>query len=261
MKTIVLEGALGKYFGTRHTFAVETAREAFFMLCQFPGFRNLYSMGEYTAEHGKGDNLIPVAPNTIDMRSNRRTITFSPAIVGGDGVVKIVLGVALFLVAPYLVPAVFGTGAFAAAALGFATSVGTALVLGGVAELLSPTPNGAGRPGDSSTTEPDYLFSGPTNTNTQGGSVPIVYGRARVGSVIISQETASELLNDGVLPEAAPAPATDKKTPAINRDTSNGGGRGGHSNGNNNNGSPSRGSDRGGRGPDGGGGFGGGDGV
>jgi predicted phage tail protein len=63
-----------------------------------------------------------------------------------------------------------------------------ALVLGGVAQLLTPTPkiNQPGTPQDNNDPRKSYSFSGIQNTSRQGTPVPIVYGETLVGSVVIS---------------------------------------------------------------------------
>ena len=60
--------------------------------------------------------------------------------------------------------------------------LGTALMLGGAAMMLAPdVPDGT-----SSEKAENYLFSGPVNTVKQGTAIPLVYGRAIVGSKTIS---------------------------------------------------------------------------
>ena len=60
--------------------------------------------------------------------------------------------------------------------------LGTGLMLGGAAMMLTPdVPDGT-----SSEKAENYLFSGPVNTMKQGESIPLVYGRAIVGSKTIS---------------------------------------------------------------------------
>ena len=86
------------------------------------------------------------------------------------------------------------TGAGAAGSLGlvgagFASSIGligVSLVLGGVAQLISPTPKISS--GEDSTNDPrkSYSFSGIQNVARQGVPVPVVYGEMIVGSVTIS---------------------------------------------------------------------------
>ena len=60
--------------------------------------------------------------------------------------------------------------------------LGTALMLGGAAMMLAPDVPDQG----SSEAAENYLFSGPVNTVKQGQAIPLVYGRAIVGSKTIS---------------------------------------------------------------------------
>ena len=60
--------------------------------------------------------------------------------------------------------------------------LGTALMLGGAAMMLAPDVPDQG----SSESAENYLFSGPVNTVKQGQAIPLVYGRAIVGSKTIS---------------------------------------------------------------------------
>ena len=60
--------------------------------------------------------------------------------------------------------------------------LGTALLLGGASMMLAPdVPDGT-----SAEKAENYLFSGPVNTIKQGQAIPLVYGRAIVGSKTIS---------------------------------------------------------------------------
>ena len=71
------------------------------------------------------------------------------------------------------------SAALATQGLGF---LGSALLLGGAAMMLAPdVPDGT-----SSEKAENYLFSGPVNTVKQGQAIPLVYGRAIVGSKTIS---------------------------------------------------------------------------
>jgi len=83
------------------------------------------------------------------------------------------------------------TGSAAALGLGSKASIlmtqglgylGTAMMLGGAAMMLAPdVPDGT-----SAEKAENYLFSGPVNTVKEGGAVPLVYGRAIVGSKTVS---------------------------------------------------------------------------
>ena len=75
-----------------------------------------------------------------------------------------------------------GMGTSAALATQGLGYLGTALMLGGAAMMLAPdVPDGT-----SSEKAENYLFSGPVNTVKQGQAIPLVYGRAIVGSKTIS---------------------------------------------------------------------------
>jgi predicted phage tail protein len=69
-------------------------------------------------------------------------------------------------------------GLFAAVKL-----IGASLVLGGVAQLLTPTPSITTDEGDP---RKSFSFSGIQNTSRAGVPVPVVYGETLVGSVVIS---------------------------------------------------------------------------
>ena len=92
------------------------------------------------------------------------------------------------------------TAAGAAAAVGGSVSAGTilatqaasylgmGLVLAGAAAMLTPEVDDGGGAEQAE----NYHFSGPINTVKQGGCVPLVYGRAIVGSTTISASLYSQ---------------------------------------------------------------------
>jgi len=61
--------------------------------------------------------------------------------------------------------------------------LGVSLVLGGVAQLLTPTPKISK---DEADPRKSFSFSGIQNTSRAGVPVPVVYGETLVGSVVIS---------------------------------------------------------------------------
>jgi predicted phage tail protein len=106
-------------------------------------------------------------------------------VVAGAGAVgRIIAGVALVAIGLF-VP---GIGALGVQLL---VGVGASLVLGGVAQLLTPVPKipqGVSNSGKDTDDDPrkSYSFSGIQNTSRQGLPVPIVYGETVVGAVTIS---------------------------------------------------------------------------
>ena len=79
------------------------------------------------------------------------------------------------------------TGFISATASTIIGGIGASLVLGGIAQLISPqqTYSSAERGKEAARFE-SFTFSGITNTVQQGLPVPICYGRAYIGSSVIS---------------------------------------------------------------------------
>ena len=78
---------------------------------------------------------------------------------------------------------VVATGTMATIGTGL-SAIGAGLVLGGVAEMISPTPEPQQRK-EAEQLE-SFTFSGIVNVARQGIPVPVVLGRAYAGSVVIS---------------------------------------------------------------------------
>jgi predicted phage tail protein len=68
-------------------------------------------------------------------------------------------------------------------------SLGASLVLGGVAQLISPVPKVRQGPDSDNDPRKTFNFSGIQQTSRQGVPVPSVYGLTLVGSVVISAGT------------------------------------------------------------------------
>jgi predicted phage tail protein len=187
LRTIRIYGRLAKRLKRRKFEAeVSTAAEAIrFLLANFPEFEPELAKGHYKVSAGSYNLTL----DELHHPTGSHEICIVPVIAGaggeGLGIGQILLGVALIAVS-LLVPA---------AAVGGMTALGLlggALVLGGVATMLTPVPQAA-IPGTSTSgvdtkTDPrkSYSFSGIQNTSRQGLPVPIVYGETLVGSVVIS---------------------------------------------------------------------------
>ena len=113
-------------------------------------------------------------------------ISFVPVVAGAGAVGRILIGVAL-IAASIFIPgstAIFAT-TFGKISLGVGL-FGASLVLGGIAQLLTPTPKVAQGADKQDDPRKSYSFSGVQNTSRAGTPVPIVYGETLVGSVVIS---------------------------------------------------------------------------
>lgn len=187
MATIILLGELGRQFGRRHKMVVASAAEAVRALgANFPSFEHeLVSSGE----RGVGYKVL-VGRDELNLErlhepSGQQRITIAPVIsgAGGNGLGQIILGAALIAVAWWNPMGWAAAGSFLSQATLY--SVGTSMILGGVAQMIAPTPKSTD-PSERPENKPSYAFNGAVNTTAQGQPVPVGYGRLIVGSAVIS---------------------------------------------------------------------------
>tara|TARA_Y100000361_G_scaffold84935_1_gene75292 strand:+ start:5857 stop:6516 length:660 start_codon:yes stop_codon:yes gene_type:complete len=210
LTTIKVYGSLAKFLGQRvFRAAVDTPLEAVsFLRANFQGLAA--HMAEYDYKILTGSLELQAGSNPEQLQypaGEGEAISIVPVIggSGGGSTTSILAGVAL-IGASFLFPGagLFGTtglfgagqavvgvssiGVLNAAAVGTALSaVGAGLVLSGVGQMLTPTPElptGAGSAGDPASNP--LSFSGIQNVSRQGVAVPVVYGETLVGSVVIS---------------------------------------------------------------------------
>ena len=210
-KEVRLYGPLAKFVGQRKFLAeISSAGEAIRMLlANFPGL-----------ERHMADQHYKVIVDNYEADLDEihypasQTIKIVPVLGGaGGGTGKILAGIAIVAASIVFAPTIggflgLGAGAVTSGAAGtmavitsITGAIGVSLILGGVAQLLSPTPQlgqigpantslGGGRTTTTEGTEMDpqesYSFSGIQNTSRQGTPVPVVYGETIVGSVVIS---------------------------------------------------------------------------
>ena len=209
MKVVKVYGALRKRLGQcRFEFDVATPAQAIKALCvNFPGLEKWLIDSEkdgvgyrvtISKEKVGEENVLPL----LVPFSEREVFSITPVIAGaGRGAGMILAGAALIGIA--IVSG--GAGLFAGGSLGFgattagglaaasfgvklaviAGNVGIALVLGGIAQALSPQPD-LNSTLDESVQLASFTFSNVVNTSKQGMPVPIAYGRLFVGSAVLS---------------------------------------------------------------------------
>lgn len=201
LRKIKLYGPLAKFIGKR-VFQADVANVAEavrFLVANFPAVEKHMADQHYRITVGEYDLTLDDLHNPV----GHQDIRIVPVVAGAGGSTgQILAGVALLAFAVIAGP----LGAFASTAYGpFATglsittgfqlgstaalaigSLGAAMVLGGVSQLLSPVPVVA--QGTDSATDPrkTYSFSGIQQTSRQGTPVPICYGLTLTGSVVIS---------------------------------------------------------------------------
>jgi len=180
LRKIRLYGQLAKFVGHRVLEAdVATAGEAVrFLLANWPELERHMADQHYRVHTG-GDDL---ALEELHHPASG-DIKIIPVIAGAGAVGRIIIGVALVAFS-LLLP---GVGAAIGGAL--MTKIGLlggALLLSGVAQLLTPTPRVSQGKDSDDDPRKSYSFSGIQNTSRAGLAVPVVYGEMLVGSVVIS---------------------------------------------------------------------------
>ena len=119
-------------------------------------------------------------------------IRIVPVAVGAKGFFDSTVGkfvaAAVFIAAPYLAPALASTAIGATTLGAISTSIGISLALGGVSQMLTPTPDLPTFSGNDSALDPqsNYSFSGVQNVSRSGVPVNLIFGEIFTGSVIVS---------------------------------------------------------------------------
>ena len=207
MKVVKVYGALRKFLGgrCRFEFEVDTPAQALKALCvNFPGLdkwlmdREVEGTG-FRVTVGR-DKITTEAPEGLVLPwSEREVFSITPVICGaGQGFGQVLAGIGLVAFAILtagagagflglgagLTAGTFTLGAAASTAIG---GIGAALILGDVAQMISPQPNmGALTSGREAARLESFTFSGIVNTSKQGLPIPVAYGRVFVGSAVIS---------------------------------------------------------------------------
>ena len=209
MKDIILEGILGEKFGYEWKLDVNSPAEALSaIMAQRPAMRKflLDSEGVQGYEVFVDEVGCEIPEELVISKPGNGSYTFVPVIGGSkNSTLMMVLGVTLIAFTggfgAAFVPGFMGTMGTTAGVAGATSTVaatgmfashatlvsamgylGTGLALGGAAMMLSPdVPDG-----NTSEKSENYLFGGPVNTVKQGEPIPLVYGRAIVGSKTIS---------------------------------------------------------------------------
>ena len=196
LRKIKLYGHLREHTGLKEVEAyVDNVREAVnFLTCNWPKLESQIVQNNYHVlldedDVGEEELLYPIG---------NASISFIPVVEGSGKFGKILAGVALIGLAFTPMGVGFMGGAFNGAVgggLGSSTGlfagaygskalfyIGGALVLSGVSDLLTPTPQMP----EAEQTPESSAFSSPLNVSMPGIAVPLVYGTAICGSIVIS---------------------------------------------------------------------------
>ena len=210
LRKVRLYGQLAEFVGRKVIEAdLSSAAEAVRMLiANFSGLDGHMADRHYKVLVGDGALTLDDLHNPV----GQEEIKIVPVVVGaggnrGGGLLSVVLGAALIAGAVVSGGASLGLSGFASNAVigvsstsfittgavaAVAGNIGLALVLGGVAQMISPTPEIPQGPDTVQDPRKSFSFSGIQNTSRGGTPVPIVYGKILTGSVVISAGIGTE---------------------------------------------------------------------
>ena len=140
-------------------------------------FVSNYNLGEEELNYPIGDSeeirIVPIAVGAKGFFSS--------------GIGKIVTGAAL-IAAPFLAPALAGTAILGTTVGAISTGIGVSMALGGVSQMLTPTPDIPTFTDNNTALDPqsNYSFSGVQNVRRAGVPVNLIFGEIFTGSVIVS---------------------------------------------------------------------------
>ena len=190
MKVVKVYGALRKRLGQcRFEFDVATPAQAIKALCvNFPGLDKWLIDSE---KDGVGYRVAVSKEKVTDRDltpllmpfSDKEVFSITPVITGaGQGTGQILAGLALIAVSVIVPAAAFGLTSMLGVGL-----AGGSLLLGGIAQAISPQPELSGlEDGPEAARLESFSISNVVNTSRQGLPVPIAYGRVFVGSAVLS---------------------------------------------------------------------------
>ncbi len=187
MKVVKVYGALRELLGkTRFEFVADTPAQAMrALLANFPYLERWLIDSEkngvaYRVTVGKQKIHNDDMSGMFAPWSEQDVFSITPVLIGaGRGLGSILVGVAIVAAAVFIPGLGLGLSGALVTKVGL---VGGALILGGIAQMISPVPK---PPREASQLESNS-FSGIANTVRQGVPVPIAYGRVFVGSAVIS---------------------------------------------------------------------------
>lgn len=181
LRQLVLEGSLSS-FGGPFVFDVSTVQEAVRALTtQIKGAYSAIRKGEFLVYADE----VPLDENEVGFELGTVSkIRVVPVPVGSknNGVFKVILGVALLGVGL----AVGAGKVFLGIKAATYTMMGAGMLMNGIGMLISPSPSMSIGDSEKPDSKTSYLFSTASNVCEEGNCIPVVYGKAYSGSIVVS---------------------------------------------------------------------------
>jgi len=180
MHTIQLHGFLGKkYAKTVRMDGLTMFQLMRGLISRFgPQFKEDIRVNNWHLINGPKKPGNDLGEEDLNQRLTKKTLHLVPAVVGASATLRVVLGVVLIAVGAYTGQA-------------WLVQTGAALAIGGVVEMLTKPPSANAQ--SNQTDNASFIYNSATNVGSQGGAIPILYGRVqRASSVIITADFSSD---------------------------------------------------------------------
>jgi len=193
LRKIHLHGDLARQFEPTYQLDVSSAGEAGEALASVvPGFRQYVAERNFRVLRGDPETGMALGPEDLGFQLGHADLHIVPVVsgAGNRGLGKIIAGVFLIGAAFFMPASLAGAGFLGTTVGGAMKGLGMALAMGGLGQMLSPAPKVADSGNED---QASYLFNGGANVTTEGGPVPLVYGKKfRVSPVLIAAGLSTE---------------------------------------------------------------------
>ena len=185
MVEVSLEGRVGKSLGKKWELHVGTVGEAIRAIRANVGSAFAKALG-VSKRYAVIVDGVPVAPDACFLKKIKKSLVLIPILAGGAVSAAVWIGAAIVAATPIGFATALAIGYMVVAVAVVAL---VALVVLGISSLISHMAEDPKDPKSERTSS--FIFGGAENTTSQGGVVPVAYGRMRVGSMTISVSNSS----------------------------------------------------------------------
>ncbi|MCW2242812.1 TipJ family phage tail tip protein [Azospirillum canadense] len=209
LRKVHLHGALRRRFGAVYELDVASPAEAFRALHVLTSgaFLPAVKDGTYRIIRGDKKTGLHLGADELTFHLGAGDLHIAPVAAGSGqkskGGVKAVIGMVIMAVAIVYsggTAAGLAAPAFGGAAMGMSYGsialFGLSMVLSGASMMLAPQVKGLDSL-ESVDKRASFVMNGPVNAQEQGGAVPLIYGRCRVGSTVVSAGLSVDQISTG----------------------------------------------------------------
>jgi predicted phage tail protein len=182
LRKIKLHGFIGKKYAKQVTVDCDNMFQAMRALQSIfgPSFKEDIRNHNWHIVDGKVKAGNDLDGEELDMPLKSKELHLIPAVAGGSGALRVVLGLVLVV-----------AGAFFAQP--WLVNIGIAMTLGGAIEMLVKPPTTNTPNQETNNDAGSYIYNGALNVTSQGGPIPLIYGRMyHASSVVITTDFSSD---------------------------------------------------------------------